>query len=267
MSDPIPKTPNDQFQIEPPSITLSIKTSSPTISLSNIEGPFTIQLTVKIQYHARITVHTFGNIFRTVASDGKGVEDFLDFIAITPLHNDVLASDPLRKNGDPEQAVVKKLEDEKPIMLFWGQADQFIHLDPAAPISFKLKLGPWPVIKQPSTPRGKDKDGRWVWDAPAVPEEKKWDWGIIGELEEGVEYEVRLREGMYVKWWRIGIKDDFLKIYYSYGGWLVDWALLGKPPVGEGSRMWGREKVLDESKWIRLEVEQGGQDARFRVVS
>lgn len=265
MSDSPPKTTNDIFQIKPPSITISIKTSSPTLSLSNTKDPFTLTLTVKLQYYVRITVHTFDNILRSVDSLGKGIEDFLDFIAVTPLHDDILASDSLSKKLNSEVSAVKKL-DEKPIMLFWQQADEFIRLDPAAPSTSSLKLGPWPVAKPRPPPRQKDQDGRWIWDPPPVPREEKWDWGIIGELEDGVEYEVRLREGMYVKWWRKGDMDDFLKIYYSYGSWFLDWTLLGKPLLGEARRMWGKEKVLDESEWIRLEVEKEEQGAKFRVV-
>jgi hypothetical protein len=235
-----------------PSITLTISASSPTLSRSNPKDPFVIGLTTKLDYHSPISIHTFDNIFRTVPEHGKRIDEFLDFISLTPLRDDLLSSDDLSKEAkDPEAKAA--VEEKEPIKLFWSHYEDFIDLEPKTPSTFTLKLGPWPISKPHSSPRQKDKDGRWIWDRPQ-PQQEEWDWGVIGDLEEGVEYELRLKRKIFVKWWRRGERDDFLEIY-KRENWVWAFLLGGK---------WKGEGILEEDAWIEVKIE--GDMPRFLVV-
>jgi len=65
-----------------------------------------------------------------------------------------------------------------------------------------------------------------------------------------------------VKWWKDGYRDYFLKVVKGRdkgkGNWFLGWLL------GHSFRECKGTSVLDEGKWISLELE--GEAPRFRVV-
>jgi hypothetical protein len=232
-----------------PKIKITFETSSPTLSLTNTTDPFTITLTATLQYHTVITVHVFSNVFSTCASGGKGIESCLVFVAHTPLHDDVLAEDPLAKKTNVQESSDGRARDangeEKMAKNYWAYYQDFISLSPIHPFTTKLKFLPRPLPRPESPPRQKDKDWKWIWGTTPPPPQP-FDWGFTADLEEGVEYQIRLKEGTYVKWWRPGQMDDFMEIYESYGAWWAD-LLTGK--------MWqpkNVEGVLEREQWIEL---------------
>lgn len=233
-----------------PRMILRLTTTSPALSRSNPADSLALKLNVTLHYHKIIAINRFSTIFASCIPH-------LDFISLTREHDDVLAEDFLPKEYK------EQYEEKEPIKLYWADNEDFINLDPNESFTTEIKLGPsrrppsLPLIPKPKLP-----DGRWDFVAIKALEKAKseqgiWDGGILGELETGAEYEIRLRDGS-VKWWRSGHKDDWLRVYKRDGNWFTGW-LLGQP-----FEQWRGEAVLPEESWIQLEV--GGVAPRFRVV-
>jgi len=182
-------------------------------------------------------------------------------VALNPLHDDVPAEDPLAKKSYLKASDDDKTRDsngqEKPVKMYWAYYQDFISLSPLHAFSTKLKFPPRPLPRPEIQPRQKDKDGKWLWNTPPPPP-RAFDWGFIAELEEGVEYQIRLKEGTYVKWWKPGQRDDFLEVYESYGSWWAD-LLTGKMWLSKNV-----EGVLEREEWI--ELIGAGEGPRFKVV-
>lgn len=263
---------------------------------------------MELKYHREIVIHSLDNIFQTFPSEGRGLGKYLDFIALTPLKDDILASDHThQKKGTIHPENNETGDRGGPVVCYWEDHYDFHDLMPKRPQVMKLKLGPWPaepvdpdqvgsISSAPrrlkdqdgrwyNTLRQKDKDGRWIWDSPSIPtttttrttagllpeeskpgnrkqvegeDEKKaaddkWDC----DLEEGVEYEIRLSDGMYVKWWKTGEKDDHLTIYKREGNWIAQ--MLGMKEF----RRWKGDEVMDEREWIEIVME--GEAPRIGV--